>query len=1044
MPSSSPAGGALALPLPSSVAEGALGLGRERGGGGSSCFVRETRFVVPTAVVDEASMEPFVCSGDAHMVLPAPVVELTKYSQPNLIMNPRSSEPEASNKETTTIHKVCCRSPPPFILSPTPMPLPPAIPSSPSLPAATMFQNKELTPTQLRRRHLIPPASDTVASHRSSDRRSGGRLAGEEAAWGGRRRRGGGGGAMETEVFPVVDLRVLSQSDLDALAAASAHAVAPGGSCPDADQLPPLKIDRAVFNESAGSRKQTFSRVRFGAAAAVAASPSSPSPSAAAKLPRGNDKEDSFIAYHLRRLFAPDDPSSPQTQTLALPAPPSPDPDQLTTNSKGVSVDLVSLSRLADPYDAELGKRTAGMTTEEELMGFISSLAGQWVSQRMRRKLVDASFFGDHLPSGWRLQLGIKRKDRKAWVNCFSYVSPKGQSFATCQEVSAYLMSLLGYPEFKTDNIEYGSTQQHGLCADDGVNVLGVQHQIGTGMDSQSILPVASITFSSHSRDQDETDADDINSYECQQCNLTFHGQSAYAHHLITFHKMGSKRRKINKVGKFGEPVIGKDGKFECPVCNKTFEEQSRYFGHVGSHAKYHGLTPEAFLQTLSGKVGLSCSLQDLVGSPQLNEKTTASEARSQHHNCSTKHGGNSTRDAPSTWTYRNNVTNCADRTVPRTAPQPNDHMDCRVSGFAEATNFNDQAGRHQGFRPSSFGTTNHCQGQIIDHAVAASKHAEVNNSMKSRDVNLNSRLNTISFPIATANNETSTALNDVNRSCITGKGFSGSFSNNDGAASIVLPSSGLNNKIPSSLGVADRSSIAARSFNAGYVNENGASEANNIGNKNNTMVYQTSLAMRPVSPCDLQLGFSGQKQQILPGYGELRPAASGSPQLGGMAANSSIPTRPSQPQFGSMARTDALPTGPSQPGSLARPNFVPTGFSQFASRPPTSVPPADSSQFAGGMARQNIPTTSEPTLVLGYTPQMVNGPPAQLGWDLSLSRMVSEGMLPVLCIWCNSQFHHFGPIDAQQSGSFGFICPACKEKMSGNPNAPNNAVRVY
>lgn len=74
MPSSSPAGGALALPLPSSVAEGALGLGRERGGGGSSCFVRETRFVVPTAVgevlvvipaiVGEASMEPFAHSGN--------------------------------------------------------------------------------------------------------------------------------------------------------------------------------------------------------------------------------------------------------------------------------------------------------------------------------------------------------------------------------------------------------------------------------------------------------------------------------------------------------------------------------------------------------------------------------------------------------------------------------------------------------------------------------------------------------------------------------------------------------------------------------------------------------------------------------------------------------------------------------------------------------------------------------------------------------------------------------------------------------------------
>ncbi|XP_006659517.1 uncharacterized protein LOC102716893 [Oryza brachyantha] len=879
---------------------------------------------------------------------------------------------------------------------------------------------------------------------------------------------------METELLPVVDLRVLSQSDLDALAAASAHAVSPR-SCPDANPLPPLKIDRAIFNESAGSRKQTFSRLRFGTA-----SSSSGSPSPAAK-PRGNDKEDSFIAHHLRLLFARGDPSflspidQPESQTLALPAPPSPDPDLLTTNSRGVSVDLVNLALLVDPYDAELGKRTAGMTSESELMGFIASLAGQWVSQRMRRKFVDAAFFGDHLPSGWRLQLGIMRKDHKAWLHCFSYVSPKGQQFGTCKEVSAYLMSLLGYPDLKTGNIENSNMQQRDLCAEDGVNVLGVQHQIGSSMDNQSILPAASVTFSSHSRDEDERGADATDSYYCQECNTTFHGQSAYAHHLIAFHKVSSKRRKINKNVKFGEPIIGKDGKFECPVCNKTFEEQSRYFGHIGAHAKYHGLTPEAFLQTFAGKVGsesfseLSFSLQELTGSPQQIEKTNASETRSQHHNSSTKHGGNATRgidllnsncpdnfnghnqtwcrpeeippttDAPSTWSYRNDVMDGADRTVPRIAPQTNDHMD-RISGFAEATDFNDQAGRHQVFRPSSFGTANNCQGQIVDRAMATSKHAEVNNSIKARDANHNSCLNTISFPIATANNETSAALNDGNGSRITGKGFNGSFSNNDGAASAVFSNSGVNNKMPGSLGVADRSSVAARSFNAGYVNDNSASEANNIGNKNNSMVYQTNLTMRPISPCDLQLGFSGQKQQMFPGYGELRPAASGSPQLGSMARNSSIPSRPPQTQFGSMARTDALPTGSSQPGSLARPNLVPTGFSQFASmtRPATSVPPADPSQF-GGMGRQTIGTTSEPTLVLGYAPQMVNGPPTQLGWDLSLSRMVSEGVIPVLCIWCNSQFHHFGPIDGQQSGSFGFICPACKEKMAGNHNTPNN-----
>jgi hypothetical protein len=243
---------------------------------------------------------------------------------------------------------------------------------------------------------------------------------------------------MATELVPVVDLRLLSQPDLDALAAASAHAVAPR-SCPDAGPLPPLSIDRAVFNESAGSRKQTFSRHRLGGAAAASSSalptsPSSTTPSA------GNDPDNHLIAYHLRRLFARDDPSCPPSlsappppQTLALalalldpsplqPRAPSPDPDRETRNSKGVSVDLVRLAGLTDPYGEELQRRTAGLMSESELMGFISGLGGQWVSQRHRRKYVDAAFFGDHLPTGWKLQLGLKRKDRHVSVHSFRYV----------------------------------------------------------------------------------------------------------------------------------------------------------------------------------------------------------------------------------------------------------------------------------------------------------------------------------------------------------------------------------------------------------------------------------------------------------------------------------------------------------------------------------------------------------------------------------------------------------------------------------------------
>nr|CAB3483313.1 unnamed protein product [Digitaria exilis] len=266
---------------------------------------------------------------------------------------------------------------------------------------------------------------------------------------------------MATELLPVVDLRACSQSDLDALAAASAYALPPP-SCPDADPLPPLKIDRAVFNESAGSRKQTFSRLRLGTAASSSSSPSARPTSAQPSSTARYDPDSDIVADYLRCLFVLDYPSlppPPESQTLDLTEPrsspsPPPDPDRETTNSKGISVDLVRLAGMVDPYDAELQRRTAGMASATELQGFIDSVAGQWVSPRQRRKYVDASFFGDHLPRGWKLQLGIKRKDRTAWVHCFSYVSPKGNQFSTCKEVSAYLMSLLGYPEVKsvTDN----------------------------------------------------------------------------------------------------------------------------------------------------------------------------------------------------------------------------------------------------------------------------------------------------------------------------------------------------------------------------------------------------------------------------------------------------------------------------------------------------------------------------------------------------------------------------------------------------------------
>jgi hypothetical protein len=286
---------------------------------------------------------------------------------------------------------------------------------------------------------------------------------------------------MGTEVAAVVDLGVLSQSDLVALAAASPYAVDPRrGRRRDGDFLPPPKIDRAVFNESAGSRKQTFSRHRPATNISHNLTPATAavsSPAAAAVSPAEEDSENRLIVFHLRRLFARDDPSypvpsaiPPRQETLRPPGllrlPPAAaatDPDREVLNPKGVAVDLARLAGLVDPYGEELRQRTAGLGSESELLGFMNALEGQWGSRRRRRKFVDAGMFADHLPRGWKLLLGLKRKERMAWINCRRYVSPKGHQFATCKEVSSYLMSLLGHSEAKPTATRTNSAGVHDL-----------------------------------------------------------------------------------------------------------------------------------------------------------------------------------------------------------------------------------------------------------------------------------------------------------------------------------------------------------------------------------------------------------------------------------------------------------------------------------------------------------------------------------------------------------------------------------------------------
>ncbi|XP_010937428.1 uncharacterized protein [Elaeis guineensis] len=449
---------------------------------------------------------------------------------------------------------------------------------------------------------------------------------------------------MATELIPVVDLRLLSQAELNTLSL----------SCPNAfdprrcDDIVVPKIDRSVFNESAGSRKQTYSRLRL--APRKPDGPPSSSSSIARRRPRGllsssslhsssataatdgagaegddpGRRENQQIVSFLRQLFAREDSAPPpqlpsQSQTLA-PAVATPicalrnhdagdssskvlvvvdDKDREVLNAKGEAVDLVGLGEKVDPFGEELRRRTAGLEAEE-LLRFLSGLEGQWGSRRKRRKIVDASVVGDDLPRGWKLLLELNKNEGVAWLNCRRYVSPNGKQFVSCKEVSSYILSLIGHPN---DGQSVSVRNDGSTCELDKLtprSAAGLTHQediTGENCCLSSGTPIASYSANNPKqvvlyRAEKQTMDDVKNILECHACNLTFGDKDTYLQHQLLFHQRSAKRRRLGK--SIGDGVIVKDGKYECQFCHKTFNERPRYNGHIGAHVRYQGLSAEA------------------------------------------------------------------------------------------------------------------------------------------------------------------------------------------------------------------------------------------------------------------------------------------------------------------------------------------------------------------------------------------------------------------------------------------------------------------
>ena len=267
---------------------------------------------------------------------------------------------------------------------------------------------------------------------------------------------------LKLESLARIDTTTLSQSELQSLSVCSISAFDLRS---NHNFLTP-KIDRSVFNESAGSRKQTYSKPRV--SQSTSGSPTGHHRRVAGLLPTpklpplpADDPENidnRKIIECLKQLIR-EDPKFDQVELLK----PSNSAVFVTNqearegivdrtdvalvrkrkrgrkpkvkvhleecyremeivNKNGVAIDILTLASAEDPFAEELRRRTTGLQSEEELLGFLRDLGGQWGSRRKKRKIVDAGDFGDVLPIGWKLLLGLKRKDGRAWIYCRRYI----------------------------------------------------------------------------------------------------------------------------------------------------------------------------------------------------------------------------------------------------------------------------------------------------------------------------------------------------------------------------------------------------------------------------------------------------------------------------------------------------------------------------------------------------------------------------------------------------------------------------------------------
>ncbi|XP_023772652.3 uncharacterized protein LOC111921315 isoform X1 [Lactuca sativa] len=449
---------------------------------------------------------------------------------------------------------------------------------------------------------------------------------------------------LPLDSIPIIDLSLLSQSELFSLSMCS-NSSFDRNRCDDV-VIP--KIDRSVFNESAGSRKQTYSRLRL----APAQSSTSTKTTIHRRTPRlrsshtpapnnindAEQAENSQIIRMLKELFKSDHsfgelvpfeveldtnvvvPESLNPETNRKRGRPrrqdgavfidSPDAKRMRNNtvkkvaaydavgdiemvnSRGVKVNLENLGMLEDPYGLEIRRRTEGLSTKDELLGFLGGLNGEWGTSTKKRKVVDASYFGDALPKGWKLSLSIKKRSDLVWLFCRRYISPSGMQFESFKEVSVYLLSLLGEKNLDKPTHTPSNNRDDFGSKGASMNQKDVSVRVDTRKSRPIVLALSSRDFK---KEVKSNIVDPINVkveefFKCLKCFMIFEGKADLFDHQMLAHK--TERSQLDSAT--SEWTVVKGGIFECQFCNTTFNKRNQYNEHIGTHETNETQTCEA------------------------------------------------------------------------------------------------------------------------------------------------------------------------------------------------------------------------------------------------------------------------------------------------------------------------------------------------------------------------------------------------------------------------------------------------------------------